>query len=269
MNKRTFLSKYGPWAVVTGASDGIGYAFAEQLAERGFNLVVVARRAGVLTELAQQIPAKHGIKVQVIAADLSTPEGLDELDRVTGTMDVGLLVASAGYGTSGPLLQANLKQERNMLDLNCYAVLDQCVLFGNRFAKRGRGGIILISSLVGWQGVPQSAHYAATKAYVQSLAEALRIELRPKGIDVLSSAPGPVLSGFAARANMVMGAAVLPAVVARESLDSLGKTGTVIPGALSKLLTYSLLPLPRFLRSLILAQVMGQMTKHQNAEARS
>ena len=206
MNKTNFLSKFGPWAVVTGASDGIGYAFAEQLAERGLHLVVIARRADPLTGLADKIQAKYGTTVQVIPADLSTPEGLMEVARVTEPLDVGLLVASAGYGTSGPLLQANLKQERNMLDLNCYAVLEQCVLFGNRFAKRGRGGIILLSSLVGWQGVPQSAHYAATKAYVQSLAEALRIELKPKGIDVLASAPGPVRSGFAARANMAMGA---------------------------------------------------------------
>jgi hypothetical protein len=269
MNKRTFLNKFGPWAVVTGASDGIGYAFAEQLAERGLNLVVVARRADPLTQLADKIQAKHGTKVQAIMADLSTPEGLIEVERVTEPLDVGLLVASAGYGTSGALLRANLKQERNMLDLNCYAVLDQCVLFGNRFAKRGQGGIILLSSLVGWQGVPQSAHYAATKAYVQSLAEALRLELRPKGVEVLASAPGPVRSGFAARANMAMGAAVRPEVVARASLNSLGKKGTVIPGALSKLLTYSLLPLPRFVRSLIMAQVMGQMTKHQSVAART
>ncbi len=123
-----------------------------------------------------------------------------------------------------------------MLDLNCYAVLDQSFVFGNRFAKRGRGGIVLHSSLVGWQGVPQSAHYAATKAYVHRSAEALRIELKPKGVAVLASAPGPVRSGFASRANMMMGAAVLPAAVARESLDSLGRKGTVIPGALSKLL---------------------------------
>ncbi len=267
MNKRTFLSKYGPWAVVTGASDGIGHAFAVQLAERGMNLAVVARRAERLNELALELRARCGVEVLAIAADLSTPEGQAKLESETEHLDVGLLVASAGYGTSGPLLQANLRQERNMLDLNCYAVLEQCVTFGNRLARRGRGGIILLASLVGWQGVARSAHYAATKAYVQSLAEALRIELRPKGIDVVASAPGPVRSGFAARADMVMGAAVTPAVVARESLDALGKRGTVIPGGLSKLLTYSLLPLPRPVRSLILAQVMSGMTKHQNTDA--
>ena len=103
--------------------------------------------------------------------------------------------------------------------------------------------------------------YADTWSRVQSLAEALRIELKPRGVDVLASAPGPVRSGFAARANMVMSSAAAPGLVARESLNSLGRKGTVIPGGLSKLLTYSLLPLPRSLRSVIMGQVMGTMTR--------
>ncbi len=263
MKQRAFLSKYGPWALVTGASDGIGYAFAEQLAALGFNLVLVARRADRLHELGHKINEKHGIETCVVSADLGTEEGLAEVVRSTADLDIGLLVASAGYGTSGPLLAANLQREHNMLEVNCFAVLQQCVVFGNRLAKRGRGGIILMASLVGWQGVPKSAHYAATKAYVQSLAEALRVELKPKGIDVLASAPGPVNSGFAERADMRMGSAVLPAAVAKASIEALGHKGTVIPGNLSKLLTYSLLPLPRTLRTRILAQVMGGMTKHQ------
>lgn len=127
MNKQRFLDKYGPWAVLTGASDGIGYAFAEQLADLGMNLVVVARRGDRLNELATQIRTKHSVEVLAIAADLSLPEGLMEVDRGTGKINVGLLVASAGYGTSGPLLRANLQQEHNMLELNCFAVLDQCV----------------------------------------------------------------------------------------------------------------------------------------------
>ena len=268
MNKTAFLSMYGPWAVVTGASDGIGQAFAEQLAELGMHLVIVARRADRLNEIAHELHTKYATQVRVIAADLSTMQGLEEVEHGTVDLDVGLLITSAGYGTSGALLQADRLHEHNMLALNCGAVLDQCVSFGNRFRQRGRSGIILLSSLVGWQGVPHSAHYGATKAYVQSLAEALRVELKPAGIDVLAAAPGPVHSGFAARADMVMRAAVLPSVVARESLKALGKRGTVVPGGLSKLLTYSLLPLPRFLRSLILAQVMDSMTRHQRSDAK-
>jgi short-subunit dehydrogenase len=203
----------------------------------------------------------------VVPADLSSPEGLAAVDEATLPLDVGLLVAAAGYGTSGPLLGADLVQERNMLAVNCFAVLHQAVVFGSRLAKRKRGGIILLSSLVGWQGVPQSANYAATKAYVQSLAEALLFELKPQGVDVLASAPGPVHSGFAARANIRMGAAASPASVAKASIAALGRKGTVLPGALTKLLTYSLLPLPRSMRTVILAKVMAGMTKHQTSGA--
>ena len=267
MNRKRFLEKYGPWAVVTGASDGIGSAFAEELAALGFNLIVVARRADRLHVLSNHLRAKYGTESVVVRADLSTPEGLAKVEQTTFSLDVGLLVAAAGYGTSGPLLGADLEREHSMLEVNCFAVLQQVVTFGNRLTQRKRGGIILMSSLVGWQGVPQSAHYAATKAYVQSLAEALRVELKPQGIDVLASAPGPVHSGFAARAGMRMGAAALPASVAKASILALGHKGTVLPGVLTKFLTYSLLPLPRSVRTILLAKVMGSMTKHQTAGA--
>ena len=265
MNQIEFKQQYGPWAVITGASDGIGYAFAQQLAEIGLNLVLVARRGDRLNELAAVLRQQHKTETLVLPADLSTPEGLAGVHSATEKLDVGLFVASAGYGTSGPLIQANLDHERNMLDVNCFAVLHQSVMFSRRFSRRKRSGIILMASLVGWQGTPQAAHYAATKAYVQSLAEAMSVEFKKLNIDVLASAPGPVHSGFADRADMRMGAAITPDIVARASLRALGKTGTVIPGGLSKLLTYSLLPLPRTLRARILAQVMGGMTKHQNA----
>lgn len=267
MNQKRFLDRYGPWAVVTGASDGIGLAFASELAAIGLNLILVARRADRLHALSRDLQSKFGTESLVVPADLSTPEGQAKVDAATNPLDVGLLVAAAGYGTSGPLLAADLTREHNMLEVNCFAVLQQVIAIGNRLARRKRGGIILMSSLVGWQGVPQSAHYAATKAYVQSLAEALRIELKPQGIDVLASAPGPVHSGFAARANMRMGAAASPATVAKASIHALGRTGTVLPGALTRLLTYSLLPLPRSIRTIILARVMGGMTKHQTTRA--
>ena len=263
MNQSQFQKRYGPWAVVTGASEGIGYAFAHQTAALGMNLALAARRGDRLQQLAQDLKAKYRVHTVVVEADLSTPKGLDTVVQATAELDVGLFIACAGFGTSGPLLQADLARERNMLEVNCFAVLHGCVVFGNRFRQRGGGGMILMASLVGWQGTPHSAHYAATKAYVQSLAEALAVEFKNARIDVLASAPGPVHSGFAARADMRMTAAVSPVAVARVSLRALGRKGTVIPGGLSKLLTWSLRPLPRRMRTRILAQVMGGMTKHQ------
>ena len=263
MNRRSFVEQYGPWAVVTGASDGIGRAFAEELAALGLNVALVARRGERLEQLAADIKKRHTIETRVIPADLSAAEGRAAVEQETRDLDVGLLVAGAGFGTSGPLLSANLGVERNMLEVNCLAVLEQSVIFGQRFAKRGRGGIILMASLLGWQGVPGAAHYAATKAYVQSLAEGLHRELKPKNVDVLASAPGPVNTGFADRADMKMGSAETPASVAKASLQALGQKATVIPGVLGKFLSYSLLPLPRVLRVRILASVMGSMTRHQ------
>jgi uncharacterized protein len=267
VNRQSFVQKYGPWAVVTGASDGIGRAFAEELGALGMNVALVARRGDRLQQLAGEISQRRGVQARVIAADLSAAEGRATMEQGTSDLDVGLLVAAAGFGTSGPLLSANLDVERNMLNVNCFAVLEQSVVFGQRLAKRGRGGIILMASLLGWQGVSGAAHYAATKAYVQSLAEGLHRELAFKNVDVLASAPGPVNSGFAGRADMRMGNADTPATVAKASLQALGRQTTVIPGALGKFLSYSLLSLPRLLRVRILTTVMGSMTRHQTAHS--
>jgi short-subunit dehydrogenase len=121
-----------------------------------------------------------------------------------------------------------------------------------------------MSSLLAFQGVPKAACYAATKAFVQTFAEGLRRELDGSGVDVIASAPGPVRSGFEARANMRMSAAAEPSAVARATLAGLGRSGTVRPGVLSKVLEASLAPLPRWGRSRILAVVMGGMTAHQD-----
>lgn len=255
--------RYGEWAVVTGASDGIGRAFAWEAARRGLHVVLVARRKERLDSLAEEIAATHEVQTMVLACDLSQDSGIDAVVNGTKTLDVGLLIAAAGFGTSGPILEANLDEERAMLQVNCYALLALSVHFGRQFARRRRGGMILMSSLVGWQGTPFAAHYAATKAYVQSLAEAMHAELKGSGVDVLASAPGPVNSGFAARANMRMGAAATPADIAKVSLAALGRSSTAVPGLLSKVLTHSLVLLPRAARTRVMGQIMRGMTKHQ------
>lgn len=255
--------RYGPWAVVTGASDGIGRAFADALAEAGFGLVLVARREELLTQVAAQLTTAHGIDTVVVAADLGTPRGVEAVIARTEALDVGLLVAAAGFGTSGRFIDAPVADELGMIEVNCRAVAALSHHFARRFAQQRRGGLVLLSSIVAFQGVPRAANYAATKAYVQSLAEGLRIELAPFGVDVLSVAPGPVRSGFADRAGMVMGAAVTPSDVARGSLAALGARGTTRPGALSKLLGWSLATLPRPLRVRLMAVIMGGMTRHR------
>lgn len=255
-----FRARYGPWAVVTGASSGIGHEIALALAEAGLNLVLVARSRAELERMAADVGPRREVEVRVVAADLASVSALESVEAATRDLDVGLLVAAAGFGTAGPFLDSSLEEELNMLDVNCRAPLRMALHFGRRFARRGRGGIVLMSSIVGFQGTPNAANYAATKAYVQALAEALHVELASRGIDVLASAPGPTDSGFAARARMQMGVTLKPEDVARSTLKSLGRKSTVLPGALSKLLTYSLVPLPQWARIRIMGRVMGGMT---------
>lgn len=258
-------SRFGPWAVITGASDGIGRAFADALAAERVDLVLVARRGDALNELAATLRREHGIATHVIAADLGTSAGIAEVLQQTAPLTVGLLVAAAGFGSSGDFVDAPIAEELAMIDVNCRAVVALSHAFGARFAAQRRGGLVLLSSLLAFQGVPRAATYAATKAFVQSFAEGLRRELAPAGVEVIASAPGPITSGFGRRADMQMGMGQTPDVVAKATLDALGRVGTVRPGWLSKLLELSLSFLPRWGRVRMLAVIMRGMTKHKLA----
>jgi short-subunit dehydrogenase len=261
-----FAERFGPWALVTGASDGIGRDFARQLAARGLNLVVVARRLALLDQLAAELTSAHGVRVRALPLDLSEPGAGLRLVEQCRPVDIGLVVAAAGFGTSGPLLANRLDDELNMLDLNCRAVLELAHGFGARLAQRGRGGMVLMSSLLAFQGVPRAANYAATKAYVQALAEGLQREWAPRGIDVLACAPGPVDTGFAARARMRMGMAASVDGLTAGVLDALARRRRVVrPGLLAKALEASLATLPRPGRSWVLAKVMQGMMRDQAA----
>ncbi|MGK7867614.1 SDR family NAD(P)-dependent oxidoreductase [Falsiroseomonas sp. E2-1-a20] len=259
------LDRYGAWALVTGASDGIGEATARRLAAEGFSLLLVARRQARLRELAAELAAAHRVQVETLALDLGTPEGVAALLQASAAQDIGVLVTAAGFGTSGSFLTSQAEDELAMVDVNCRAVLAMTHHFAQRFAGRGRGGIVLFSSLVAFQGVPNSANYAATKAYVQSLAEGIGPELRARGVDVLAVAPGPVRSGFAARAGMRMGATDSPGTVAKGLLEALGRRSLVRPGLLSKLLEFALTFLPRRGRVWMMGKVMSGMARADHA----
>ena len=264
MSADRFAERHGPWAVVTGASDGIGRAIAVELAARGVDVVVVARRAARLDEVVETI-RDHGVDAVAVAADLGTRAGVAEVIERCEHLDVGTLVAAAGFGTSGPFLDNPVEEELAMIDVNGRAVTELSHHFGNRFAARGRGSIVLFGSIVGFQGVARTANYAATKAFVQTLGEGLRVELRSLGVDVLVAAPGPVASGFGEHADMEMGSATRPEVVARRIVRALGRRGTVRPGARSKVLGWSLATAPRRVRTTILGGIMRSFTRHQRA----
>ncbi len=257
--EQLWQERYGPWALVTGASSGIGREFATVLAERGINLVLIARRKARIEEIAEQLSTKHSIASRCIGVDLSERGAVQEIESNTSDLDIGLIVANAGFGSLGSSLNKNPEEELRMVDVNCRSVLDLCLNFGPKLRDRGQGGVILMSSIVAFQGVALQTNYAATKAYVQSLADGLAREWKPYGIDVLASAPGPVDTEFAKVAQMNMGKAEDPGIVARSTLNALGRKNTVRPGFLAKLLGNSLSLLPRSGRSFVLGKVMEGM----------
>lgn len=261
--KNRLLTKYGEWAIVTGASSGIGLELATQLADAGLNLILHARNIEKLQEVAQQLSANRTIDIKIVASDVSENEGVDKIIKSAQGLNIGLLVVSAGYGTSGLFIDGSIHSEINMLKVNCEALLSLTHYFSQQFAQQKRGGIILMSSMVAFQGTPYSANYAATKAYVQTLAEALAVELKPYGVDVLAAAPGPVATGFSQRANMHMSMSLKPSEIGVPILKALGRKTTVLPGFLTKLLVYSLRTVPRWAKIRIMEKVMGGMTAHQ------
>ena len=181
-----------------------------------------------------------------------------------------MLIAAAGFGTSGPFVDNARDNELAMIDVNCRSTADFAHRFGQRFAQRRRGAMVLFSSIVAVQGVPLSANYAATKAYVQSLAEGLQGELAGAGVRVTSCAPGPVHTGFAKRAGMVLGNAATPENVADSvvaALDGGNWFGTIRPGYLAKLLTFALSTLPRWGRIRVMTLIMRGMANRKPTRA--
>jgi len=197
-----------PLALVTGASSGIGAAFAEDLAARGRDLIVVARRGERLRELASRLTERHRVGVEVCVADLATPTGrarvLEALDARDRAPEVAVL--NAGFGSYGALVDLDPDREVEMVELNCLAVLalTRSLLPGMRGA--GRGAVVVVSSAAAWQPIPYMATYAATKAFELALADAVREELRGTGVSVVSVLPGPTATEFGAAAGVPGGA---------------------------------------------------------------
>ncbi|MEL6535208.1 MAG: SDR family NAD(P)-dependent oxidoreductase, partial [Bacteroidota bacterium] len=189
-DQRRLREQYGSYALITGATSGIGKEIAQQLAAAGLNLIIQGRNQEVLEEMQVELSTQYTIEVKTVAADLSHPEGVEEVIKATRNLPLGMLVASAGFGTSGTFLENSVHAEQNMMRVNMEALMLLTHHYGQLFAQQKRGGIILMSSLVAFQGTPYAANYAATKAYVQGLAEGLHVELKPHGVDVLAAATG-------------------------------------------------------------------------------
>jgi len=231
-----FSDTYGPYALVAGGSYGLGAAFAEAIARRGVNLVILARNEDQLTATANRLAAEHGVDVIPIVADMADFGGVRKsLGRLTAS--IGLLVYDAAYAPIGRFEDATEDQLDRAAAVNVHAPLLLTKLLSQPMIERGRGGIVLMSSLAGGQGSPNLAAYAATKAFNTVLAEGLWKELKPRGVDVLACVAGAILTPGYREAE---GAKPAPgtmeaAAVAEQALNALGKGPIVIPGAVNKL----------------------------------
>lgn len=246
-----FVEKYGPYAVVTGASSGIGREIARGLYARGLRLILSGRNEARLRELQTELKGSL-----VVVADLGQEDGWETLLQAMDSKEVGLVIANAGFGSVGEFGREAMSFELEMLRVNCEVPLRMAHWASENLLPSGRGGIVFVSSILAWQGVPLQGHYGATKAYIQSLGEALHAEWSEHGVDVLVAAPGPVATNFGKQAGMNQAKADDAVEVAREIVESLGRKRTVVPGKLGKLLTGLLATAPRALRIRIMANVI-------------
>lgn len=243
-----FRDCYGPTALVTGASSGIGRAFAEELAGRGFNLVLIARRIDRLEVLAERLEGKNGISVMPLEIDLATPTAAARILEATASLDIGLVISNAGFGSKGPFEADNPTVMGEMLTVNCHATMMLAHGFVPRLKARGKGGIVLTSSVEGLIGCPYSAVYSATKAFVTALGEALWGELTPEGIDVLTLCPGATESEAAAKQGIDPAAMTNQQTaeeVAKLTLENLRNGPTYIPHPYYKAMFDQVLAMPR------------------------
>jgi short-subunit dehydrogenase len=239
MNK--FIDKYGEWALITGASKGIGLEFSRQIAAHGLNIVLVARSENSLRQLSSSIESDYPIKIRIVTADLTEAGGIARLLEATADLDIGLLVNNAGREDSGPFLQIPIDDAIKTIDLNIKVPLQLTQHFAAKMQARGKGGILIMSSIVAFQGVPNIANYAASKAYDLVFAEGIAAELEASNIDVLSVNPGFTRSELSPDINFD-GLLIKPMSadsVVKTALNDLGKSRISVPGRVNKILYYS------------------------------
>ncbi len=226
-----FRVRYGPWAVVAGASVGLGAEFATQLAAQGLNLVLIARRTELLDALAAKLKAEYGIQTRTLALDLTSENAAAEIIERTSDLEIGLLVYNAGLSLVGPFFGRALEDHLREVNINCRTPLMLVYTLGAKMLARKRGGILLLSSLSALQGSAFISNYTATKAYELILAEGLWEELRREGIDVLAVMPGAVSTPHSLEDGRNGGVPPSsPHAVATAALAALGKGPRVVPG---------------------------------------
>ena len=227
----SFAERYGPWAVVAGASEGLGAAFATELARRGLHVVLVARRRAPLDALADRLRSECRVETLTLALDLADANSVDALEQGIGDRNIGLLVMNAAYVPIGPFGDVAEDHLAQAVSVNCSTTVRLTRRLLPRMAERGSGGCVVVSSLAGLQGSPMLTTYAATKAFGLTLAEGLWHEFAPRGVHVVGCAAGAIGAPKldAVKQRRAPGT-MSPEAVARITVDSLGRGPRVVPG---------------------------------------
>lgn len=182
-----FRARYGPWAIVAGASEGVGRELARQIAAKGVHCVLIARREGPLAELAERIRAESGVECIPVSLDLAAPDAFEQMLAAVGSREVGLYVANAGADPNGShFLDQKVEAWVELVRRNVLTTLGACHHFGGLMRERRRGGLLLVGSGAAFSGAPYLATYSGVKAFDLRFGESLWAELRPFGVDVLS-----------------------------------------------------------------------------------
>jgi uncharacterized protein len=233
--------RFGPWALVTGASSGIGEEFARQIAASGIHVALVGRREPLLRTVGAECTRASGVQHRIIPLDLSEPDFLPVLADATRDLDIGLVVSNAGTGNPGEFLKLDRQLLEETLRLNTMSHLDIAHYFGGKLAERRRGGLILVGAMGAENGIPCMANDGGAKAYVHSLGEALHYEFKPLGVYVTVLAAGftntAVLDKFGLDPKTMPMKPMSVEQCVSEGLNGLRKNRSkVIPGRLNRIL---------------------------------
>jgi len=234
----------GSWALVTGASSGIGESLARELGRRGANVVLTARSGGKLATLAKEIATTDRVETRVLIADLSTEAGIWQLLVLVDALGVPIdhVIANAGFGGFGEFVRQSEREQLEMVTLNCGALTVLVRHFLPKQIERGRGGALLVASTASFQPTPLYSVYGATKHYVRALGEALAAEVQGTGVRVSVLCPGPVATGFQSRAGASIARAQERSVLSADNTARIALDGyergrvIVVPGRMNKML---------------------------------
>jgi short-subunit dehydrogenase len=263
-------SRFGPWALITGASSGIGKEFARQLAGSGINVVLIARREKLLAEVAIELSQTYRVEHRVIVADLSVDRFIGELAAATQDIDIGLVVSNAGSANPGRFTNKEPRELAMTLRLSALAHAELALHFGPRLIRRGRGGMVFVGAMGAETGAPFMAHDGGAKAYVQSLGLALHEEWRPQGVYVTVVSPGPtdtpVLAKFGLDASTMPMKPLRVGQVVTEGLNALAVNRAIlIPGQMNRMMKKIM---PSSLTRSMLAKIFAKMPSITNPPPR-